>query len=475
MNILVFGTGGSSVGIEHECALYGFNIVAYLDNDQKKWNTEREGKPILPPTAATKLSFDRIVTATALFHEEMRQQLIQFGIPDGKIFATRSGSNNWIEGCNSLIYRRHSVEAPSKKLRTEIVSFEVGEKALDNVPSLSNASDHAALVEKLWNALEAAERDIKDAPAPYQAGANWQNFLMSTRPEFFEARRTKNIKQLDELLANFCRNDMSTGILGGRAAFDSYAAQPGMVNGIRQNFNVWAYSIGDAPVHELASPPIGNPFGHWIEGGIVHPNTFLNHYRGRFTQKLLGNVKRPVIAEIGGGFGGYAYYALKFIPDCCYINFDLPENLIISSYYLSLAYPDLRIHLYSGKEDMQSLIDNYDIILMPQFALPWLPDRSVDFFINTISLSEMDYATICEYLHQIARSCDGYFYHENMISNGTGYSFYPIDTFPALPDFQELTRQPSRWPFFSASSLQHCHIEQLFIRKSRIQIGDCAK
>jgi putative sugar O-methyltransferase len=471
MDILVFGTGGSSVGIEHECVLYGFNIVAFLDNNPAKWNTVRDGKLILPPEAVATLKFDRIITATALFHEEMRQQLIALGIPDEQIFATRVDSRHWAEGCRYLIFRQHAVDPVSEKLMTERVSFEVGAKALDDIPPPVEESAHTALTQRLWEALLIAERDLEGASTPYQVGANWQNFLRDTRPEYFEARQANDVEKLGDLLANFCRNNMSTGILGGRAAFDEYAAHPDIVSGIRQNFNVWSYSIGGAPVHELASPPIGNPFGHWIDGVIVHPNTFLNHYRGRFVQKLLVNIKRPVIAEIGGGFGGFAYYALKFVPGCCYINFDLPENLLISSYYLSLAYPDLRIHLYSGKEDMQALIDNYDIILMPQYALPWLPDRSVDFFINTISLSEMAYSTICEYLSQVERTTDGYFYHENLISNGTGYLYYPIDTFPKLTEFHELTRQPSRWPYFSASSLQHCHMEQLFVRSDRLQTG----
>ena len=464
MDILVFGTGGTSVGIEHECVLYGFNIVAFLDNNPDKWNTLRDGKLILPPAAVSTLKFDRIITATALFHDEMRLQLKELGIVDEQIFSTRVDSAHWTKGCRYLIFNEHAVEPVSEKLMTNRLCFEVNGKALDEIAPPVERTLHLELVQRLWNALLIAEKDLNKASTPYQVGANWQNFLRDTRPEYFEVRQSQDVAKLADLLASFCRNNLSTGILGGRAAFEEYVTHPDMVSGIRQNFNVWTYSVGGAPIQELASPPIGNPFGHWIDGHIIHPNTFLNHYRGRFAQKLLSDIKRPVIAEIGGGFGGFAYYALKFISGCCYINFDLPENLLISSYYLSLAYPNLRIHLYSSNEDMQRLIDNYDIILMPQYVLPKLPDRSVDLFINTISLSEMSYLTICEYLKQIERTTNRYFYHENLISNSTGYLYYPIDTFPKLSGFQELNRQPSRWPCFSAFSLQHCHMEQLFMR-----------
>lgn len=471
MNILVFGTGEASIGIEYECMLHGLNIIAFLDNDPAKWNTYREGKPIFSPAEVAQLTYDRIVTATTLYHDAMRQQLINLSVPDLKIFPARLGSTQWREGGRHLIYQSPQVDAVTCRLLTKQFGIEICDKATANVPSPVLPQDHAALVLKLWNALLAAERDALAASELYQVGANWRNFLSATRPEYFEVRQRADLSALGELLANFWRNNISTGVLGGRAAFDGYVNHPDMLTGIRQNFNVWSYSIGDAPIHELASPSIGNPYGHWIDGVIVHPNTFFNHYRGRFVQKLLGNIKRPVIGEIGGGYGGFAYYALKFMPGCCYLNFDLPENLLISSYYLSLAYPELRIHLYAGKEDMQSLINNYDVILMPQYALPWLPERSVDLFINTISLSEMSYPTICEYLKQVDRATDGYFYHENAIANGTGFLFYLIDTFPKLENFLELTRQPSRWLFFSSISHEHCHMEQLFVRKDRCKVG----
>lgn len=257
---------------------------------------------------------------------------------------------------------------------------------------------------------------------------------------------------------------MSSGILGGKEGFEGYVAHPDMSHGIRCNFNIWAYSIGQAPVAELASPLIGNPYGHLIDGHIVHPNTFLNSYRGHMAKRLLRKIERPVVAEIGGGFGGFGFYVKKHVPNSCYINFDLPENLLVSSYFLSLAYPGLRIHLYTDDENLADLVGTHDIILMPHFALPQLPENSVDLFVNTISLSEMAYPTICEYLKQISRTCRRFFYHENLIENGSGYTFYPVDTFPTLPEFSEISRQPSRWPFFSSTSPHHCHMEQLYIK-----------
>ncbi len=470
--ILVFGTGQSSTGIEHACLLHGFNIVAYIDNDPKKIGAIRHGRPIIAPSDIYKFSYDRVVTASIAFQDEMRKQLVELGVPDGKISSIQPPSGSWLKGGSYLIHYRHSIDSDGSSVQTETEGFEMTGISSVDIPPPVDTQTHEILLKRLIVSLDVAEQEAKTCSEPYQTGENWHNFLIQTRPEYHSVRLNNDFEGLSKLLSNFCRNEMSSGILGGREAFEAYIGHPGMEAGIRANFNIWAYSIGAAPLHELASPLIGNPYGHLIDGHIIHPNTFLNHYRGCMVRKLVDGIDRPVIAEIGGGFGGFAFYVKKFIPDSCYINYDLPENLLISSYFLSLAYPDLRIHYYTGQEDMAELIKTHDIILMPNHALPLLPDRSVDLFVNTISLSEMSYLTITEYLSQITRTCDKFFYHENLIENGTGYLYYPIDTFPLLPDFMELSRQPSRWPYFSSTSPQHCHVEQLYLRRDRFLLSN---
>jgi putative sugar O-methyltransferase len=467
MEVIVFGVGAASIGIENECALYGFNIVAFIDNNESLWQERRNNKLILSPEKIIELDYERIFITSALYFEEMKKQLLGYGVEENKIFATRDGSLRWTEGCNSLFYRKNSVN-DSGDLETELHGYSIGGLAVDDVDTEAEQQTQYKLVEKLMLAYKTAEEDLKAAPEPYQVGINWKSFLKSSRPDFYTVINNDDLPGLSDLLANFFRNDLSSGIFGGQAGFEDYLNNEDMVSAIRHHFLIWSYSIGSAPVHELASPHVGNPFGHFVNGHIVHPNTFLNHYRGHYAKKLIGEINRPVIAEIGGGYGGFGYFAVKLNPGSCYINFDLPENLMIASYFMSLCFPELKVYLYSGDEDIEELISNYDIIMMPHFSLSELPDSSVDLFLNTISLSEMSYSTIVEYFKHIQRATRRFFYHENMITNGMGYPFFPLDTFPELKGFQELSRQPSRWPFFSVLSTQHCHIEQLFIKQDSI-------
>jgi hypothetical protein len=88
---------------------------------------------------------------------------------------------------------------------------------------------------------------------------------------------------------------------------------------------------------------------------------------------------------------------------------DIPEVLLISSYYLLLAFPEKKFLLYGeGKPT-----SDYDIVLMPNFVLPQLADKSVDLFFNSCSFSEMDYNIVKEYLSQIERVSNKYLMHIN--------------------------------------------------------------
>jgi len=165
--------------------------------------------------------------------------------------------------------------------------------------------------------------------------------------------------------------------------------------------------------------------------------------------------------------GLFCYFLMKRMNRPVYIDFDLPENLLVESYFLSMAFPEKRILYYRGSDQAitrQTLAD-YDIILMPNFMLPALEDQSVDLFINTISFSEMEYATIAEYLKQIERTCRKYFYHENLADFNFSYKSYPVDLFPIPETFREIMTAASRWPHFSFTSRDHSYVESLYVRR----------
>jgi hypothetical protein len=114
------------------------------------------------------------------------------------------------------------------------------------------------------------------------------------------------------------------------------------------------------------------------------------------------------------------------------------------------AFPERKFVLYGERQvEFGQALESNDVMLMPNFELPQLPDDSVDFFINTGSLSEMDYATVEEYIAQVARTCRLYFFHDNSdrpVTKGGGHTEIPSSRFP-IPEktLKRIYKAKSTW------------------------------
>lgn len=453
--------------VEYAAAFHGVCVVGYVD---ARGPGAFRGQPLLTPESLVDLGIEMIVAASPLT-PELRHPLEALGWTGDRLLShvthqaecrARWQSSAW------LAVREPTVADGELDLSTRYAK--IGDPAVHDVRSVLTPSDLLSITKRV---LDAYIRAMRDAPTsgPYAVGRNWGNFLRVTRPRFYEAVARRDVPALDTLLGSFFRNEMTTGTFGGCKAYDAYdawvAAGASVHAAIRQQFNVWRYSVATPDVARLATPPVGNPYGVWIDQGIVHPNAFLNDYRAGFVLGLVENLERPIVIDLGGGFGGFCQQLIAHNGHTLYVGFDLPDNLIVASYFLLAAHPEKRVLFYESPDQRldPEALQGYDVILMPNFMLPHVPDRSVDVFTNFISLSEMDYSTIGEYLRQVDRVCSGFFYQENLFDNGDNYEFYPVPVFPQLPHFKQLSSAPSRWPFFSATSPHHCHGEFLSVRR----------
>jgi putative sugar O-methyltransferase len=458
-------TKSSYTILEYAAARFGARIVGYVDPADPAG--EFRGWSLLDPTQLARAGVDLVVSPTA-FPEEARTRLASFGLPDDRMMSwstQRAECQRHFESGPWLVDRRPAVETGGCRIDTRI--FRMHGVAVDPMPSQLTLEAHRDLASRLSGALRAARRDAPEA-GPFAIGSNWGEFLRATRPAYYHAVQQNDVAAIAEMLAGCFRNELTTGIFGGRPAFETFA-RAGRHNfaGIRQLFNVWRHSVAHVDLARVASPWVGNPYGVWIGEGIVHANTFVNDYRAAFISELLGGHERPIVVELGGGFGGFGHQLFAQGGAPVYVDFDLPDNLIVASYFLAAAHPDKRVWLYDGSDDVLDgdRLREYDIVLMPNFMLPRLADGVADAFVNFISLSEMPFETIAEYLQQIDRVCAGIFYQENLLDNGDSYEAYPMWTFPQMGAFRRLYSAPSRWPFFSPTSPMHCHGEQLFLRR----------
>jgi hypothetical protein len=230
--------------------------------------------------------------------------------------------------------------------------------------------------------------------------------------------KNNDVSELCDLFGNFFRNSGVCGIT-------THTNYPDICNGdttykkkvileILKDYKELLFLVDNEDSIDLAYPKIGNPWGYFIGDTLISTNECRYVYYANHIKSLLEDTENPVIAEIGGGYGGFAYQLQKTIP-CKYIDFDIPEVGMVAQYYLMMTFPEKKFLLYGEtQEDLtKELLNQYDIIMMPNFVLPRLASQSVDLFINTASLSEMNHNTVKEYISNIARVTKRYFFHEN--------------------------------------------------------------
>jgi len=194
------------------------------------------------------------------------------------------------------------------------------------------------------------------------------------------------------------------------------------------------------------------------------------NFQAHYFSGLLKDIETPVVIEIGGGFGGLAHHLMRCSPSIKYVGFDLPENILVQTYYLSCIFPNAKICTYQEDSPPLTLkrLDNYDIVLLPNFELKRTDSLVSDLIVNVRGLSGMSYETIVEYFSQIDRIGRLFFYHENLCSARKDRLFgIPSRAFPVLRNFVQISTSESRWPDYRSSKNYPCQ-ENLFIRRSVI-------
>jgi putative sugar O-methyltransferase len=273
----------------------------------------------------------------------------------------------------------------------------------------------------------------------YQPAGEWQEHVNHRMPHY-QAFYDDSTDRLNDLLCNFWRNEL--GVL-----VKQYAGYKELIGDARQreeyvrlmayDLMIWSNLFG-ANVTDLQIPNVGNPWGYLWEGTLIGSKLLRYHTIVTQINGIVADIDRPVIAEIGAGYCGVGYYLMKDDNPCVYINFDLPETLAVGAYYLSKTLPDRSIYLHEGGPiDWSNLLENYDVIMMPNWAIDNLPESSVDVFLNTFSLSEMSKPVIEQYLLKISYACKNYFLHNNMDRENVineGFKRTPASKYPFPPN-----------------------------------------
>jgi len=150
-------------------------------------------------------------------------------------------------------------------------------------------------------------------------------------------------------------------------------------------------------------------FGHNIDGQLVNIDT-LKFYEsliamdhGELLQNLqsqVSNGKRPIVVEIGGGWGGFGYQIKKIVPEITYVIIDLPQTLLFSATYLKTLFPQAVVFMYgeSDLDDAMTNLERYDFVFLPHYFVDDHQLPRIDLAVNMISFQEMTTGQVSGYI-----------------------------------------------------------------------------
>lgn len=238
----------------------------------------------------------------------------------------------------------------------------------------------------------------------------WEVMQHANLQPTMRALATRDIDALRGMYQNFFRDPCSAGLIGVAGGL-SRAYFNGSIKDIHRRFfladalyriEYWTERTnGSFALHSLSGPDIGNPFGVLIDGTLVRTGA---EYQHDCAQRVSGLIEsqNAIVAEIGGGFGGMAYYLLRDRKDITYIDFDVPESIALTSYYLLKAFPQLTFLLYGEQELTQETIARADVVLMPPYELEKMPACSVDITFSSHAISDLSETAMAGYLNHMA-------------------------------------------------------------------------
>jgi hypothetical protein len=332
--------------------------------------------------------------------------------------------------------------------------------ALRSPDSADDSASDTALLQRICDAYSKAMERQAAAPEAFQPSAWWRVAAGGNLGPVMRALAAYDLDSLRTMYRSFFRDPCGAGLVG----------LPGISGGFPRykelflidtlhRVDLWkSRTAGRFPLADLESPAIGNPLAVMMGGTLIRTGSEDRHYYARKIIGLAGSAE-PVVAEIGGGFGGMAYFLIRDRPGIKYLDFDVPESIALASWYLLKAFPNLNATLYGEAELNAATLNKSDIILMPGFMLPQMPDTSVDVSFNSHVLSDLSPTSIHVYLAEIARTTRSSILHVNGTKSCRAVSEWLARN---AKNFVLVEQQPVEWN--SARSLHPDEVECLYTR-----------
>lgn len=309
----------------------------------------------------------------------------------------------------------------------------------------------AQIIDRVITAYNKCKEVQKGAAEVYQVSHMWLPIYQSYMGTVMDVMARRDAAALGRIYANFFRETCTIGIHGMPVDMQSCYFSGNISQDNAQKYmadcfhrmNIWIDSLGKShTLDALETPQIGNPYGFYIDGKFFRAGVDYQHYYAVMIDRLTRSKQHRTVLELGGGFGGLGHFLIRDNPDMTYIDVDLPENMALTAFYLLSAFPDKKVALF-GEVDLKTAdLSQYDIVVLPNFAIAELKDNTVDLAFNSYSLAEMSLETVANYISQFNRITRKFIYHVNH----TRIPPVRADDFPIdYNKFELITRAPAMW------------------------------
>lgn len=281
----------------------------------------------------------------------------------------------------------------------------------------SRNKDEMKIVERIFLSFKKMKEDQRNVSDVYLPSSVWQKLIDNEYSNLSVGLKTNDLKKFHFFLSNFGTWKTFHGIESTTLIRDnmkSLIRRRYLKNVIfYQQLKIWRWFYNNRkPISCLTYPIHGNQTGAYIDKEFVGVGSFFNEIYGSILSGLINDKKRPVLADLGGGYGKLAHFTLRNIKNSCFIDFDLPETLCLAAYYLMKSWPNKKTLLYGEEDYSMKAHDQYDLIFMPSSEISKVAENSIDLFVNRNSLGEMTKEAVINYVEYITMSTR-YFFHMN--------------------------------------------------------------
>ncbi len=317
------------------------------------------------------------------------------------------------------------------------------------------------LVERIFAAYVRAKRDQVRGDSVLWPQGGWKNVIDQSYAYLIDGWRDDDLDRFHYFLTNFGAWHDPTGITESHKLHAFRSSRQQRLHFEQRVMGSWLawwklFESQGRDFSALTMPRFGNQCGALVDGHFVSTDSVASDIDARLLAGVVVG-QRPVIGELGGGFGRLTCFLARQIPEFTYVGLDLPECLACASFYLMQAFPRRRFLLYGEASVSPQTWSEYDFVLLPSSEITSLADLSIDLFLNENSLGLMTPQACSLFVREICRIAKTFWHrnHEarrNRFADGVTSlinSEYPVDrvVFPEIVRYCDIRRfvGPEGW------------------------------